>query len=204
MKLRARHRRQVVEEILDIEIFSKMNLLFREKQKNQDEIIKQSDFNCQLIDSKIESQKKHIEDMIGNNQQLIDKKQIVIKQAQTDIDNYQLDKDRVTTEKTALQSKILDETKINNKNKQIKNLKAKLKKTYNKHCLSNISLGNLPNGKKMYKILVSSSLSLKNISIKNIHMYGLKEVNRIEIEMNKIKKHYNFKGNLKDFFKQVK
>lgn len=78
------------------------------------------------------------------------------------------------------------------------------KKTYNKHCLSNISLGNLPNGKKMYKILVSSSLSLKNISIKNIHMYGLKEVNRIEIEMNKIKKHYNFQGNLKDFFTQVK
>ena len=55
MRLRARHRRQVVEEILDIEIFSRMNLLLREKQKNQDEVIKQSDFNCQLIDSKIES-----------------------------------------------------------------------------------------------------------------------------------------------------
>ena len=39
MQLRARHRRQVVEEILDIEIFSKMNLLFREKQKNQSELI---------------------------------------------------------------------------------------------------------------------------------------------------------------------
>ena len=66
MQLRPEYRRQVVEEILDIEIFSKMNLLFREKQKNQDEVIKQSDFNCQLIDSKIESQKKHIEDMSGN------------------------------------------------------------------------------------------------------------------------------------------
>ena len=62
MQLRARHRRQVVEEILDIEIFSKMNLMFREKQKLQDEVIKQSDFNCQLIDGKIDSQKKHIED----------------------------------------------------------------------------------------------------------------------------------------------
>ena len=37
MQLRARHRRQVVEEILDIEIFSKMNIMFREKEKNQDE-----------------------------------------------------------------------------------------------------------------------------------------------------------------------
>ena len=74
MQLRARHRRQVVEEILDIEIFSKMNLLFREKQKNQDETIKQSDFNCQLIDSKIDSQKKHIEELSGNNKQIIEKK----------------------------------------------------------------------------------------------------------------------------------
>jgi DNA repair exonuclease SbcCD ATPase subunit len=133
MQLRARHRREVVEEILDIEIFSKMNLMFREKQKLQDEVIKQSDFNCQLINGKIESQKKHIEDMSGNNQQLIDKKQIEIQQAQTDIDNYQLDIDRVTTEKTALQSEILDETKINNKYKQLHNLEAKLENTCSKH-----------------------------------------------------------------------
>jgi DNA repair exonuclease SbcCD ATPase subunit len=133
MQLRARHRREVVEEILDIEIFSKMNLMFREKQKLQDEVIKQSDFNCQLIDGKIESQKKHIEDMSGNNQQLIDKKQIEIQQAQTDIDNYQLDIDRVTTEKTALQSEILDETKINSKYKQLHNLEAKLENTCSKH-----------------------------------------------------------------------
>ena len=133
MQLRARHRREVVEEILDIEIFSKMNLMFREKQKLQDEVIKQSDFNCQLIDGKIESQKKHIEDMSGNNQQLIDKKQIEIQQAQTDIDNYQLDIDRVVAEKTALQSEILDETKINSKYKQLHNLEAKLENTCSKH-----------------------------------------------------------------------
>ena len=133
MQLRARHRRQVVEEILDIEIFSKMNLMFREKQKLQDEVIKQSDFNCQLIDGKIESQKKHIEDMSGNNQQLIEKKQIEIRQAQTDIDNYKLDIDRVSTEKNDLQNKILDETKINNKYKQLHNVEAKLENTCSKH-----------------------------------------------------------------------
>ena len=133
MQLRARHRRQVVEEILDIEIFSKMNLMFREKQKLQDEVIKQSDFNCQLIDGKIESQKKHIEDMSGNNQQLIEKKQIEIRQAQTDIDNYKLDIDKVNKEKIELQNEILDETKINNKYKQLHNMEAKLENTCSKH-----------------------------------------------------------------------
>ena len=133
MQLRARHRRQVVEEILDIEIFSKMNLMFREKQKLQDEVIKQSDFNCQLIDGKIESQKKHIEDMSGNNQQLIEKKQIEIRQAQTDIDNYKLDVDKVNKEKVELQNEILDESKINNKYKQLHNMEAKLENTCSKH-----------------------------------------------------------------------
>ena len=133
MQLRPEYRRQVVEEILDIEIFSKMNFLLKDKVKNQDELIKQSDFNYQLIESKVDSQKKHIEDMSGNNQQLIDKKQIEIQKAQTDIDNYQLDIDRVTAEKTALQSEILDETKINSKYKQLHNLEAKLENTCNKH-----------------------------------------------------------------------
>jgi len=133
MQLRPEYRRQVVEEILDIEIFSKMNFLLKDKVKNQDELIKQSDFNFQLIESKVDSQKKHIEDMSGNNQQLIDKKQIEIQKAQTDIDNYQLDIDRVTAEKTALQSEILDETKINSKYKQLHNLEAKLENTCSKH-----------------------------------------------------------------------
>ena len=133
MQLRARHRRQVVEEILDIEIFSKMNLLFREKQKNQDEIIKQSDFNCQLIDSKIESQKKHIEDMSGNKQQIIEKRKLEIEKAQTDIDNYNLDIDKVKTERAELQKQILDESKVNSKHKQLHNLEAKLENTCSKH-----------------------------------------------------------------------
>ena len=133
MQMRPEYRRQVVEEILDIEIFSKMNFILKDKVKNQDELIKQSDFNYQLIESKVDSQKKHIEDLSGNNQQSIDKKQIEIQQSQTDIDNYQLDIDRVIVEKTALQNEILDETKINNKYKQLHNVEAKLENTCSKH-----------------------------------------------------------------------
>ena len=125
MQLSSRHRRNVVEEILDIEIFSKMNFMLRTKVQAQDELIKQSDFNSQLIEGKIDSQKKHIEDLSGNNQQFIDKKKLEIQKAQTDIDNYQLDIDRVSAEKIALQNEIIDETKINNKYKQLHNMEAK-------------------------------------------------------------------------------
>jgi len=133
MQLRPEYRRQVVEEILDIEIFSKMNFILKDKVKNQDEMIKQSDFNCQLIEGKVESQKKHIEEMSGNNQQIIDKKKLEIQSAETDIGNYMLDIDRVSAERIALQNEIIDETKINTKYKQLHNMEAKLENTCSKH-----------------------------------------------------------------------
>ena len=40
--------------------------------------------------------------MSGNNQQSIDKKFVEMQQAQTDIDNYQLDIDRVSAEKSCI------------------------------------------------------------------------------------------------------
>ena len=56
-----------------------------------------------------------------------------IEKAQTDIDNYQLDIDKVNIEKAELQKQILDESKINNKYKQLHNLEAKLENTCSKH-----------------------------------------------------------------------
>ena len=88
MQLRARHRREVVEEILDIEIFSKLNLMFREKAKAQDETIKQADFNFQLLDGKIETQQKHIDDISNTNKDTADLKKVDITNSDTDIENY--------------------------------------------------------------------------------------------------------------------
>ena len=133
MQLRARHRRQVVEEILDIEIFSKMNLLFREKQKNQDELIKQTDFNYQLVDNKIEDKKKYIDDISNRSKDLADSKKAELDKGITDIANYQEDVKKVKIEIAELQKQVLDESKINNKHKKLHNMEAKLENTCNKH-----------------------------------------------------------------------
>ena len=133
MQLRARHRRQVVEEILDIEIFSKMNLMFREKQKTQDETIKQADFQYQLIDDRIDTQKKHIDDISNKNKDTADSKKIEIHQADTDIENYVEDIKRVRGEIAGLQKEILDQTTTNTKHQKLHTMEAKLENTCNKH-----------------------------------------------------------------------
>jgi len=133
MQLKARYRRQVVEEILDIEIFSKMNLMFREKQKSQDEVIKQADFDYQMLDSKIDTQKKHIEEISQNNLESIDTKKLDIKKSETDIKNYQKDIDDTMIEKAKLQKQILDEVAVNTRYKKLHTMEAKLENTCSKH-----------------------------------------------------------------------
>ena len=133
MQLRARHRRQVVEEILDIEIFSKMNIMFREKQKLQDELIKQDDFEYSILDSKIDDKKKYIDDISSRSKDVIDSKQIEMQQSQTDIENYQEDISKVKTEIAGHQKEIIDQTKVNAKHKKLQSMEAKIENTCIKH-----------------------------------------------------------------------
>ena len=133
MQLRARHRRQVVEEILDIEIFSRMNLLFREKQKAQDELIRNDDFESSILDTKIGDKKKHIEEISSLNLETIDQKEREVKKSYVDIENYEEDIKKVRTEITALQKEILDQTKVNAKHKKLHTMEAKIENTCTKH-----------------------------------------------------------------------
>ena len=133
MQLRARHRREVVEEILDIEIFSKLNLMFREKAKAQDETIKQADFNYQMIDGKIETQQKHIDDISNTNKDTVESKKLEIENADTDIDNYREDIARVRREIADLQIDIIDETKLKDKHGKLTTMEAKIENTCIKH-----------------------------------------------------------------------
>jgi len=133
MQLRARHRREVVEEILDIEIFSKLNLMFREKAKAQDETIKQADFNYQLLDGKIETQQKHIDDISNTNKDTVESKKLEIENADTDIDNYKEDIARVRREIADLQIDIIDETKLKDKHGKLTAMEAKIENTCIKH-----------------------------------------------------------------------
>jgi len=133
MQLRARHRRQVVEEILDIEIFSRMNLLFREKQKVQDELIKNDDFEYSILDTKIGDKKKHIEEISSLNLETIDQKEKEVKKSYVDIENYEEDVRKVKLEITTLQKEILDQTKVNTKHKKLHTMEAKIENTCKKH-----------------------------------------------------------------------
>ena len=74
MQLRARHRREVVEEILDIQIFSLMNMLLKLKLRDIVNDIKNIEYQYELTREKIALHKKYIEDMKKNKNEFIKEK----------------------------------------------------------------------------------------------------------------------------------
>jgi DNA repair exonuclease SbcCD ATPase subunit len=67
MQLGANHRREVIEDLLDINVFSKMNVLLKEKNAILREKINNVGHTIQLNETKVEAQKKYIRDVAKIN-----------------------------------------------------------------------------------------------------------------------------------------
>jgi DNA repair exonuclease SbcCD ATPase subunit len=133
MRLQPRWRRMVVEEILDIEIFTRMNFLLREKNKNKDEEIRSADFSVNLFEEKILDQDKHIQDLQYKNKQSIEGKQSTIEKEEAGRQQYVEDIKDLEREISQLRDKILDETEVKSKHMKFHQLEAKLESNCNKH-----------------------------------------------------------------------
>jgi len=67
MQLPAGHRREVIEDLLDINIFSKMNTILKEKSAILKESLKDNSYKMDIVQNKIETQKSYIKDVKAIN-----------------------------------------------------------------------------------------------------------------------------------------
>ena len=84
MRLPTVQRREIIEDILDIQVFSTMNLLLRDKTRENNEEIKEFDYQIHLLEEKIDLQKQHMLTLEKRNQEEVDKKKEKIKELQKD------------------------------------------------------------------------------------------------------------------------
>ena len=101
MELKAPYRREVVEDILDIKVFSVMNMLAKIQIKELIEQIKDIDRDIELTKNKIETQKQFLEDTDKQNDLIIKDYEKKIKDNENAIDKY-------TTHIQAIEKKIQD------------------------------------------------------------------------------------------------
>ena len=63
MQLSAANRRDVIEDLLDINVFSKINILLKEKQQALRDQLKEIGYNVEILKTKIDTQQKYITDV---------------------------------------------------------------------------------------------------------------------------------------------
>ena len=114
MQLKARHRREVVEEILDIKIFSTMNLILKGKLKTVLEDIRDIDYQYDLASEKIGLQENLIADLQQNKDKIVKQKQETVDLNKKEVTNRVEEKNKIEKQNEILLSSISDKDKIEN------------------------------------------------------------------------------------------
>jgi len=97
MQLQAQHRRSVIEDLLDINVFSKMNTLVKERLMVLKEQKKDLEYNIKLSTEKVEYQKKFINELKALNEQNRESKRVEIDGIQSEIKDLQNDNSEHST-----------------------------------------------------------------------------------------------------------
>jgi len=91
MQLPAQHRREVIEDLLDIQIFSVMNSLLKTKIADNKTSISDTDYRIALCEQKLDMHRKHLDGLKQNNDAIIKHKEGKIKEHQERIAQIDLE-----------------------------------------------------------------------------------------------------------------
>ena len=127
MQLKARHRREVVEEILDIQIFSTMNILLKQKLKSIVEELREVDYSFSLVSERITLQENYIDDIKKNKDNIIDEKQKTFEKNEKEIEERMWESKHLTEDNQTLLESIIGEDKVADKRDKLKDIQFMLK-----------------------------------------------------------------------------
>ena len=133
MQLKARHRREVVEEILDIQIFSLMNMLLKQKLKDLQEELTSIDNRYELNIEKISLQENYIDDLKKNKDKLISSKKESIENNNKAIQVRTEQRTEMEDENKIYRDRIKDQNDTEQKERKLKDLRATLAEKHKSH-----------------------------------------------------------------------
>ena len=108
MQLSSSHRREVIEDLLDIKIFSSMNTIIKEKIKSIKDEIKTLDLKKESLKDKVEMQKNFIEQLENRGKDNIKSNNLKISDLMNEIDSY-LEENQTTESQVSEFTKLQEE-----------------------------------------------------------------------------------------------
>ena len=132
MQLKAVKRREVVEEILDIKIFSTMNVILKQKLKTILEDIRDIEHQYDLVTSKIGMQETHMSSMKENKDKIIQQKEKTISDNNNELTKRKESEKELQDRNKELLQSMIGEDKVTQKRDKLKNIQFTLKDKHNR------------------------------------------------------------------------
>ena len=126
MQLRSKDRREVVEDILDIKIFSLMNFLLKHKVKEVSEELKSIEYEFRLSKEKIDLQNKYIEDIKKNKERIIEEKEHLVFDSERVVLSEQEKADKIKLEIKSLEPETSQKENVKSSIREYHKMEAKL------------------------------------------------------------------------------
>ena len=126
MQLTAANRRDVIEDLLDIRIFSSMNNLIKDKIRNLKEEVKVLDLKKESLTDKVQMQENFIEELECRGKKNIEGKELKIGELLVEENNWMGDNEEKNRELVELQGKIESYSGATEKLRTLGNLKGKI------------------------------------------------------------------------------
>jgi DNA repair exonuclease SbcCD ATPase subunit len=119
MQLTGGNRREVIEDLLDINVFSKMSSIVKEKTSILKDRLKDNGYNLDILKNKIEAQQKYIRDIAQINETEINEKKIKIESVQKEIGALQHSNQELSEFIQANADEVKKQLRIGNNEKQV-------------------------------------------------------------------------------------
>jgi len=132
MQLKAIDRRAIVEDLLDIQIFSTMNQILKNKSSENKNELKNNDVQIELNEGYIEMQEDYISKIKQNTNDLINANKNNILESEKQIESYQIKIKDLSIEIEKLRNKIDDDDKIRKKHFKLEKFSEEIKKNISK------------------------------------------------------------------------
>ena len=126
MQLSPADRRAIIEDLLDIQIFSSMNAILKEKSSELKEVTSKNKYNIDLTEEKIELQKHNIEEHKKHNDIEIKKKEGEITESEKEIESCENQINNIQSNIEILLKSIDDKTPTEKKISKLNQLESKM------------------------------------------------------------------------------
>ena len=133
MQMRPRHRREVVEEILDIRVLTHMDSLTRNQQTELSKQIVETRHQCDLIESKHELQTKHFNELKNRSTGDIDIKKAKLQENEDATESYLRKTEKLEQEYKELEISVSARPQYESKLKQLEKLETKIEQNLETH-----------------------------------------------------------------------